>query len=391
MEGQVHVGVRAAVHALDAALAEQRRALALAASQRERERMARGREVKAAARLSEETLEQPVERPMRALRLGETWIEVDRVRHPLAAGVRAAVVEGELRVRGDGWSARLPLAPGEGPAAAAHEAAARIEAAAASAVTAARGRLARVAATARDHAAACYAAASALAAADREAAERHAERARVDACVAELAERLGPSRPDEPAEVAAARDRLEHARAHLAAPPPQPYAWIDGWRPEVAGAMLRDLPDEDLERARPAMRRLADEDDLLALAAAGESVVALTADRMIVATATGDESYPPATAGEARPAAATADEARAAAPAAPDPLLAGLAERRPGRLGAVLELVRAAGAAGPAAPPPPDRRDDPVELLRRLGELRERGVISADEFAVKKAELLRRI
>ena len=66
---RVGVGVRAALHALDAALAEHRRALALAAGRRETERMARGREVKAAAQAAAAALEQPVERPMRALRL----------------------------------------------------------------------------------------------------------------------------------------------------------------------------------------------------------------------------------------------------------------------------------------------------------------------------------
>jgi hypothetical protein len=317
--GQVQVGVRAAVHALDAALAEQRRALALAASRREQERMARGREVKAAAQASERALEQPVERPMRGVRLAETWIEVDRVRHALTRGVYASVVEGELRVRGEDWAARLALAPGEGPAAAAHAAAARIEAAATAAVATARRRLAVVEAAAREHAAACHSMATALAAADREAAERHAERARLDGCVAELAARLGARRLDEPAEMASARDRLEHARTHLAAAPAQPYAWIEGWQPEVAGAMLRDLPEDELEPMRPAMKRLAaalgDDEPLLAVAAhhvAG--VVVLTPARLLTA----DE---------------TAETHR----------LEDLVERQPGRLAAVLEIIRAAG------------------------------------------------
>src|SRR5215210_8080679 len=99
---RVGVGVRAAVHALDAALAEHRRALALAAGRREEQRMAHGRAVKAAARASEQALEQPVERPLRTLRLAETWIEVDGARHPLMPGVRAAFAERELLVQGDG-------------------------------------------------------------------------------------------------------------------------------------------------------------------------------------------------------------------------------------------------------------------------------------------------
>jgi hypothetical protein len=331
--GQVPVGVRAAAHALDAALAEHRRALAMAASRREQERMARGREVKAAARLSEEALEQPVQRPMRGVRLAETWIEIDHARHPLTAAVRAAVDAGELRVRGAGWSARLVLAPGEGPAAVAREAAAAIETAAAGAAIAARRRLARVTATAREHAAACFAAAEALAAADRDAAERHAERARLDACVAELASRLGPRRPDELPEIASARDRLEHARAHLATPPAQPCAWLEGWPPEVAGALLRDLPDERLAHARPAMRRLSiaahGDESLLAIGmaaaggdrlAAGEgaAIVAVTPARILVA----------------------ADAVRALRPLdAGDHVFRGLEERRPGRLAAVLELL----------------------------------------------------
>ena len=109
--------MRAAVQALDAALAEHRRGLALAAGRRERERMAGARAVKALAAESEAALEQPVDRPMRLLRLAETWIEVDRARHRLDPAVRATVQDGELRVRGEDWSARIALAPGDGPAA----------------------------------------------------------------------------------------------------------------------------------------------------------------------------------------------------------------------------------------------------------------------------------
>jgi hypothetical protein len=123
---RVGVGVRAALHALDAALAEHRRALALAAGRREKERMTRTREVKAAAQTAAATLEQPVERPMRALRLAETWVEVDRVRHPMTRSVHAEVAESELRVRGDGWSGRVVVAPGDGPSAAADDAVKRI-------------------------------------------------------------------------------------------------------------------------------------------------------------------------------------------------------------------------------------------------------------------------
>src|SRR5688500_1525606 len=168
---RVGVGVRAAVHALDAALAEHRRALALAAGRREQERMARSREVKATSQAAAAALEQPVECPMRALRLAETWVVVDRVRHPLVPGVRAEVVEGELRVHGEGWTGRVVVAPGDGPAAAAAAAAARIEAAVGPARDRARARLERFGVAAQAHAAACLGLAGALAAADRDAGE----------------------------------------------------------------------------------------------------------------------------------------------------------------------------------------------------------------------------
>src|SRR5919197_3852420 len=101
------IALRADLHALDAALAEHRRALALAASRRETERMAGAREVKAAAQASAAALEQPILRPMRSLQLAETWLEIDRTRRRLEPGGRAEVDGGELRVTG-------PSAPGAG-------------------------------------------------------------------------------------------------------------------------------------------------------------------------------------------------------------------------------------------------------------------------------------
>src|SRR5688572_4159148 len=98
------VGIRAAEHAVDAALAEHRRAVRLAADARERRRIAGARAVKEAAAATDAALVQPVERPMRGVRLAETWIEVDRVRHPLTSSVGAQLGEGELRVSGDDWS-----------------------------------------------------------------------------------------------------------------------------------------------------------------------------------------------------------------------------------------------------------------------------------------------
>jgi hypothetical protein len=97
---------------------------------------------------------------------------------------------------------------------------------------------------------------------------------------------------------------------------------------------------------------------------------------------------------------AEADEARALAPreVAPE-AVAGVEELEPGHLAAVLELVTAAvpapapdmprrpGARAAGAPAEPDA----VDLLRKLGDLRDAGVLTEEEFTAKKAELLRRI
>jgi hypothetical protein len=282
------------------------------------------------------------------------------------------VEAGELRVRGEGWAARIVLAPGAGPAAAAADAAARIEVAARCVALRARNRLEQVAATGTRHAAACHAAATALAAADRELAERHADHARVAAAAAELEERLGTWRLGEPPEIAAARDRLAHARAHLAAVPGEPSAWVGTLEPAVAGAMLRDLPPERLEGARDAVAALGavlrDGEPILALAATAGGAVAVTSERVLL------------------------DGAAHAPEAVEDERLDGLAETQPGRVAAALELVRAARLGGPVPPTPAaPQRDDPVALLARLGELRDRGVIDRAEFEAKKAELLDRI
>ncbi|MGP2439795.1 DUF4429 domain-containing protein [Streptomyces sp. JW3] len=58
---------------------------------------------------------------------------------------------------------------------------------------------------------------------------------------------------------------------------------------------------------------------------------------------------------------------------------------------AVLAAVREAGpAAGPAAPPDRSRRDpaDIADRIRHLGELHQAGLVTDEEFAEKKAELL---
>jgi hypothetical protein len=331
MEGGVQdVGVRAAEHALDAALAEHRRAVRLASDARERERIARSRAVKEAAAATDRALAQPVDRPMRGVRLAETWIEVERLRHPLSPAITAQLGEAELRVSGEGWSARLVLAPGEGPLRAASEAAARIKAASRGAADAARRRLRTASDRGHAHAAICHDAASALAAADEEIADRHADRARIEGCLDELAARLGPRGPGETAEVTAARGRLEQGRLYLEAANEQPYAWIATWPRYVAGLMMRDLPAGHPATVEDAMRQLLAElrgaEELLALAGAGDGVAAATSARVLVA---GYEAASDATlAGPA--------ELRAANGAAIP-----LAEQRSGRLADFAELVRA--------------------------------------------------
>ena len=313
MEGGVQdVGIRAAEHALDAALAEHRRAVRLAADARERERIARSHALKDAAAATDKALAQPVDRPMRGVRLGETWIEVERVRHPLTDAISAQLGDAELRVTGEDWSARLVLAPGPGPLRAASEAAARVKAGSRGARDAAHRRLHAASELGREHAAACHAAATALAAGDREVAQLHADRARLDNCLDELSARLGHRMAGEPAEVGAARGRLEQARLYLGAPTEQPFAWVSAWPKHVAGLMLRDLPEPAAVEApmRELLAELRGAEELLALAAAGDGVVASTSLRVIRVGAA--ESEP-------------------------------MAEQQPGRLAAFAELVRGAG------------------------------------------------
>jgi hypothetical protein len=330
MEGGVQdVGVRAAEHALDAALAEHRRAVRLASDARERERIAGSRAVKEAAARTDAALAQPVERPMRGVRLAETWIEVERMRHPLTPTISAQLGDAELRVTGEDWAARLVLAPGEGPLRAASEAAARIKAASRGAVDAARRRLHAASDLGHEHAAICHEAASALAAADQEIAERHSDRSRIDGCLDELAERLGRREPGETAEVTAARARLEQSRLYLAAATERPYAWVAKWPKYVAGLMMRDLPAGHPATVEDAMRRLLAEmrgaEELLALAGAGDGVAAATSARVLVAgyEAASDASL------------AGPSELRTA-----DGATIPLAEQRPGRLADFAELVR---------------------------------------------------
>ena len=331
MEGGVQdVGVRAAEHALDAALAEHRRAVRLASDARERERIAGSRAVKEAAAATDKALAQPVERPMRGVRLAETWIEVERARHPLTPAISAQLGDAELRVSGEDWAARLVLAPGEGPLRAASEAAARIKAASRGAVDAARRRLRTASDLGHEHAAICHDAASALAAADEEIADRHSDRNRIDGCLDQLAERLGRRTPGETAEVGAARARLEQSRLYLEAATEQPYAWVATWPKYVAGLMMRDLPPGHPATVEDAMRRLLAElrgaEELLALAGAGDGVAAATSARVLVA---GYEASSGAS--------LTGPSELQTADGGSIPL----AEQRPGRLADFAELVRA--------------------------------------------------
>ena len=50
------------------------------------------------------------------------------------------------------------------------------------------------------------------------------------------------------------------------------------------------------------------------------------------------------------------------------------------------EQARARGAPPQAPPPPP--APDPIEQLTKLGELRDKGVLTEEEFAAQKAKLL---
>jgi hypothetical protein len=64
----------------------------------------------------------------------------------------------------------------------------------------------------------------------------------------------------------------------------------------------------------------------------------------------------------------------------------------PSYLGEVIEVVDKIGKPPPLDEPSHDvRSDDPMDQLRKLGELRDAGVLTCDEFEAKKAKLLERI
>ncbi|NNJ46372.1 MAG: SHOCT domain-containing protein [Acidimicrobiia bacterium] len=52
-----------------------------------------------------------------------------------------------------------------------------------------------------------------------------------------------------------------------------------------------------------------------------------------------------------------------------------------------MEEQQAVAPPPPAAAPPPPA-EDPYEQLQKLGELRDQGILTEDEFAAKKAEVL---
>ena len=58
------------------------------------------------------------------------------------------------------------------------------------------------------------------------------------------------------------------------------------------------------------------------------------------------------------------------------------------RGGEASEAEPSQDAAAPATPTPPD---DPTDQIRKLGELRDAGLVTQDEFESKKAELLSRL
>lgn len=49
------------------------------------------------------------------------------------------------------------------------------------------------------------------------------------------------------------------------------------------------------------------------------------------------------------------------------------------------------GAAAPAGAPAPGGADDPLSKIERLAELRQKGILTEEEFAAAKADLLRRL
>jgi hypothetical protein len=65
--------------------------------------------------------------------------------------------------------------------------------------------------------------------------------------------------------------------------------------------------------------------------------------------------------------------------------------RRDALLAAIQERRQRRGQPSPPAPAPASNDDSPVELLKRLGELRDAGVLTDEEFHSKKAELLERM
>ena len=52
------------------------------------------------------------------------------------------------------------------------------------------------------------------------------------------------------------------------------------------------------------------------------------------------------------------------------------------------EGAQSAAQPAPASPPPPPPHDDSIEQLKQLAELHEQGVLTDEEFAAKKKQIL---
>jgi membrane protease subunit (stomatin/prohibitin family) len=62
-----------------------------------------------------------------------------------------------------------------------------------------------------------------------------------------------------------------------------------------------------------------------------------------------------------------------------------------GLAGANPAAAQAAAAAAAAAAPKPPSSEDVIALIEKLGDLKAKGILSDEEFAAKKAELLAKL
>ena len=73
------------------------------------------------------------------------------------------------------------------------------------------------------------------------------------------------------------------------------------------------------------------------------------------------------------------------------PSLAVLLIMLTGLAGANPAAAQAAAAAAAAAAPKPPSSEDVIALIEKLGDLKAKGILSDEEFAAKKAELLAKL